>query len=106
VSLQYFGLRTPARFSCRIGRTLSPGGTRGLNNEVDVIGNTGAKVINEPNVFPATASYLVWRLATQSTTKFTSHTDLASVATELIRVQEVATASVRRPASIGFDRCI
>ena len=69
VSLQYFGLRTPRTvlLPYRTDLPLARQYPKGLNNEADVIGNPGAKVINEPNVFPATASsYLVWRLATQS----------------------------------------
>jgi Tol biopolymer transport system component len=69
VSLQYFGLRTPRTvlLPYRSDLPLARQYPKGLNTEADLIRNPGAKVINEPNVFPATASsYLVWRLATQS----------------------------------------
>ena len=69
VSLQYFDLRTPhtVLLPYRSDIPLARQYPKGLKIEADLIRNPGAKVINEPNVFPATASsYLVWRLATQS----------------------------------------
>jgi Tol biopolymer transport system component len=69
VSLEYFGLRAPRTvfLPYRSDVPLARQYPKGLKSEADLIKNPGAKVINEPNVFPATASsYLVWRLATQS----------------------------------------
>ncbi len=69
VSLQYFDLRTPhtVLLPYRSDLPLARQYPKGLKIEADLVRNPGAKVINEPNVFPATASsYLVWRLATQS----------------------------------------
>ena len=69
VSLQYFDLRTPhtVLLPYRSDIPLARQYPKGLKIEADLVRNPGAKVINEPNVFPATASsYLVWRLATQS----------------------------------------
>ena len=70
VGLQYFGLRTGRTVVLPYRSDLPP--TRlwpkGLNTEADLVANPGASVINERDVFPASASsaYLYWRRTTHS----------------------------------------
>lgn len=70
VGLQYFGFRTartvvlPYRSDVAV-KQLWP---KGLENETEVAATPGAKVINERDAFPASASpsYLFWRRSTRS----------------------------------------